>query len=111
VSCRRRALLRKSSNCLLGRWIADQKFLFIRGCVEAIVLKVEQYIGSEPINIGMGEEASIKMRTETVDESTRFTRNVIRVCLARTDSHGMQLNPKHSPGDAMAASNRRVVLQ
>ena len=56
-----------------GDGTPTREFLFVKDCAEAIVLAAEQYNGAEPINVGTGEEISVKMLTETVAELTGFT--------------------------------------
>lgn len=55
-----------------GDGTPTREFLFVKDCAEAIVLAAEQYNGAEPVNIGTGEEVSIKRLTEMIAEITGF---------------------------------------
>lgn len=60
-----------------GDGTPTREFLFVKDCAEAIVLAAEQYNGAEPVNIGTGEEVSIKLLTETVAELIGFTGKIV----------------------------------
>lgn len=55
-----------------GDGTPTREFLFVKDCAEAIVLAAERYDGSDPVNIGAGEEVSIKRLTEMIAEITGF---------------------------------------
>ena len=50
-----------------------REFLYVEDCAEAIVLALEQYDKSEPVNIGAGFEISIRDLAELIAELTGFT--------------------------------------
>jgi GDP-L-fucose synthase len=50
-----------------------REFLFVEDCAEAIVLATERFDGAEPVNIGTGQEITIKELAELVAELTGFT--------------------------------------
>jgi len=60
-----------------GDGTPTREFLFVKDCAEAIVLAAERYDGGEPINIGTGEEISIKALTELVAEIAKFTGKIV----------------------------------
>ena len=49
-----------------------REFLYVDDCVEALVLGAERYDGAEPVNLGSGEEISIRALAELVAELTGF---------------------------------------
>jgi GDP-L-fucose synthase len=49
-----------------------REFLYVEDCAEAIVLALERYDGSDPVNIGAGFETSIKNLVELIAELTGF---------------------------------------
>jgi GDP-L-fucose synthase len=50
-----------------------REFLFVRDCAEGIVAAMERYDGSEPINLGSGEEIRIADLAQLVAAATGFT--------------------------------------
>ena len=56
-----------------GTGNATREFLYVEDCAEAIVLALEQYDKSEPVNIGAGFEISIRDLAELIAELTGFT--------------------------------------
>lgn len=49
-----------------------REFLYVDDCAEAIVLAAEHYDGPEPVNIGTGNEISIKDLVQTIVRLTGF---------------------------------------
>lgn len=60
-----------------GDGTPTREFLFVKDCAEAIVLATERYNGGEPVNVGTGEEVSIKTLTEMVAELTGFAGKIV----------------------------------
>jgi GDP-L-fucose synthase len=54
-----------------------REFLFASDAAEGIVLGAQGYDGEEPVNLGSGEEISIKDLVETIAELTGFTGNLV----------------------------------
>jgi len=54
----------------------SREFLFVDDCAEAIVLAAERYDGAEPVNVGSGDEISIKDLTDKVARVTGFEGNI-----------------------------------
>jgi GDP-L-fucose synthase len=55
-----------------GDGSATREFLFVRDAGEAIVLATESYDDPEPVNIGSGQEISIRRLAETICSLTKF---------------------------------------
>ncbi|MGH2757176.1 MAG: GDP-L-fucose synthase family protein, partial [Actinomycetota bacterium] len=55
-----------------GTGTATREFLYVDDAAEALVLAAERYDGSEPVNLGSGQEISIKELTELIVELTGF---------------------------------------
>jgi GDP-L-fucose synthase len=55
-----------------GTGSASREFLFVDDCAEAIVLAAGRYDGSEPVNIGSGDEITIRELTEKIAHLTGF---------------------------------------
>ena len=49
-----------------------REFLYVGDCAEAILLATEKYNQSEPVNIGTGQEISIRNLVELIAELTRY---------------------------------------
>jgi GDP-L-fucose synthase len=60
-----------------GDGTPTREFLYVEDCAEAIVLAAEKYDGSEPVNIGTGNEISIKELTGLIAELTGFTGRIV----------------------------------
>jgi GDP-L-fucose synthase len=50
----------------------SREFLFVDDCAEAIVLAADRYDGEEPVNVGSGDEITIKDLTEKVASLSGF---------------------------------------
>ncbi len=57
---------------LWGDGSPTREFLYVDDCAEGIFLASERYEGSEPVNLGTGEEISIRELAELVAELTGF---------------------------------------
>jgi GDP-L-fucose synthase len=57
---------------LWGDGTPTREFLYVEDCAEAIALAAERYDGAEPVNVGSGEEISIRELAELVAELTGF---------------------------------------
>jgi GDP-L-fucose synthase len=55
-----------------GTGNATREFLYVEDCAEAIVLAVEKYDQSDPVNLGAGFEISIRDLAELIAELTGF---------------------------------------
>ncbi len=56
-----------------GTGTASREFLYAADAAEGIVLATENYDGAEPVNIGAGEEITIRELVTTMKELTGFT--------------------------------------
>jgi GDP-L-fucose synthase len=57
---------------LWGDGSPTREFLYVEDCAEGIVLASQHYDGGEPVNLGTGEEISIRDLAELVAELTGF---------------------------------------
>jgi GDP-L-fucose synthase len=62
---------------LWGDGSPTREFLYVDDCAEAIVLASERYDGAEPVNIGTGEEISIRGLAELIGELTGFDGDIV----------------------------------
>jgi len=60
-----------------GTGKATREFLFVDDAAEGIVTATEEYNGREPINLGSGQEISIRDLTELIARETGFTGDII----------------------------------
>ena len=58
---------------LWGDGTPTREFLYVDDCVEALALAADRYDGPEPVNVGTGEEISIRDLAALVAEHTGFT--------------------------------------
>jgi GDP-L-fucose synthase len=56
-----------------GTGAATREFFYVEDAAEAIILAMEKYNKSDPVNIGAGFEISIRDLTEMIVELTGFT--------------------------------------
>lgn len=56
-----------------GTGRATREFLYAADCAEGILLAAERYNKPDPVNLGSGNEISIKQLTEQIVRLTRFT--------------------------------------
>lgn len=54
-----------------------REFLYVEDCAEAIVLAAAQYEGADPVNIGSGQEISIRHLAELIAELTGFQGRIV----------------------------------
>ena len=57
---------------LWGDGTPTREFLYVEDCAEGIALAAERYEGAEPVNLGSGEEISIRQLAELVAELTGY---------------------------------------
>jgi GDP-L-fucose synthase len=57
---------------LWGDGSPTREFLYVEDCVEGLALAAERYDGADPINLGTGEEISIRELAELISELTGF---------------------------------------
>jgi GDP-L-fucose synthase len=62
---------------LWGDGSPTREFLYVQDCVDAIWLALERYDGAEPVNIGSGEEISIRDLATLVAELTGFEGEIV----------------------------------
>jgi GDP-L-fucose synthase len=60
-----------------GSGAATREFLYVEDAAEGILLAAEHYDGAEPINLGAGEEISIRDLTGLIQNLTGFDGQVI----------------------------------
>ena len=57
---------------LWGDGSPTREFLYVEDCAEAIALAAERYDGPDPVNVGSGEEISIRELAELIADLTGF---------------------------------------
>ena len=62
---------------LWGDGSPTREFLYVEDCAEGIVLATLRYDGSDPVNLGTGEEISIKSLAELIAEATGFDGDIV----------------------------------
>ena len=62
---------------LWGDGSPTREFLYVEDAAEGILAAAEQYDGSDPVNLGRGEEISIRDLAGTVAEATRFRGRIV----------------------------------
>jgi len=62
---------------LWGTGNPTREFLFVEDAAEGILLATERYNSSEPINLGSGEEISIKELAALITKLTRFVGDIV----------------------------------
>ncbi len=62
---------------LWGDGSPTREFLYVDDCAEAIVLAAERYDGPDPVNLGTGEEISIRELAELIAELTGFDGEIV----------------------------------
>ncbi len=55
-----------------GSGNASREFLYVEDCAEAVVLASERYNGPEPINVGSGQEVTIRQLAEAIAGLTGY---------------------------------------
>ena len=56
-----------------GTGSASREFLYVDDAAEGIVLAAERYDGAEPVNLGAGQEITIRELVELIAQLTGFT--------------------------------------
>ena len=62
---------------MLGDGTPTREFLFVEDCAEAILLATKKYNQSEPVNIGTGQEISIKNLIHLIAELTDYKGHIV----------------------------------
>lgn len=62
---------------LWGDGTPTREFLYVEDAVEGLLLAAEHYNGSEPFNLGSGEEISVKRLAETIVRLTEFSGELV----------------------------------
>jgi GDP-L-fucose synthase len=62
---------------LWGDGSPTREFLYVEDAAEGIVTAAEKYDGSDPVNLGRGEEISIRDLACTIAEATRFRGRIV----------------------------------
>ncbi|MGI9659588.1 MAG: GDP-L-fucose synthase family protein [Gaiellaceae bacterium] len=62
---------------LWGDGSPTREFLYVDDCAEALVLAGERYSGSDPVNLGTGEEISIKALALLIADNTGFDGEIV----------------------------------
>ena len=62
---------------LWGDGSPTREFLYVEDCAEGLMLAAERYGGAEPVNLGTGEEISIRELAELVAEATGFEGEIV----------------------------------
>ena len=62
---------------LWGDGSPTREFLYVEDCAEGLVRAAERYDGAEPVNLGTGEEVSIRDLATLVAEATRFDGDIV----------------------------------
>ncbi len=68
----RKMLENRQRVVLWGDGTPTREFLYVDDCVDGLVLAAERYDGPEPVNLGTGEEISIRRLAELIAELTAF---------------------------------------
>ena len=64
----------------IGAWgtgKASREFLYVEDCADALIAAAETYNSSEPLNLGSGQEITIRDLTELVARLSRFTGRIL----------------------------------
>ena len=62
---------------LWGDGSPTREFLYVDDCAEGIVLAAERYDGPDPVNLGTGEEISIRDLAELIGELTGYDGEIV----------------------------------
>jgi GDP-L-fucose synthase len=62
---------------LWGDGSPTREFLYVDDCAEALQLAAARYEGAEPVNLGTGEEISIKQLAEVIAAETGFDGQIV----------------------------------
>ena len=67
----------RSEIVLWGDGSPTREFLYVEDAAEGILLATERYSGTEPVNLGTGEEITIRQLAEMIASEVGFTGNII----------------------------------
>jgi GDP-L-fucose synthase len=67
----------EDSVVLWGDGSPTREFLFVEDAAEGLALAAERYDGAEPVNLGTGEEISIRDLATTIAEATGYTGEIV----------------------------------
>ena len=67
----------ESEIVLWGDGTPTRELLYVDDCAEALVAAAERYDGPEPVNLGSGEEISIRDLAELVADATGYTGEIV----------------------------------
>jgi GDP-L-fucose synthase len=67
----------ESEVVLWGDGSPTREFLYVEDCAEALQLAGERYDGAEPVNLGTGEEVTIRTLAELIAELTGFSGELV----------------------------------
>jgi GDP-L-fucose synthase len=67
----------ESEVVLWGDGSPTREFLYVDDCAEGIVLAAQRYDGAEPVNLGTGEEISIKDLAELIADATGYEGEIV----------------------------------
>jgi GDP-L-fucose synthase len=67
----------ESGVVLWGDGSPTREFLYVEDCAEALVLAAEHYDGAEPVNVGTGQEISIRELASLVADVTGFDGEIV----------------------------------
>jgi GDP-L-fucose synthase len=73
----RKMLESRDQVVLWGDGSPTREFLFVEDCAEGVVLAAEGYAAPEPVNLGSGEEISIRDLAQLVAELTGFEGEIV----------------------------------
>jgi len=62
---------------LWGDGSPTREFLYVKDCVDGLVLAAERYNGPEPVNLGAGKEISIRELADLVADMTGYTGPIV----------------------------------
>jgi GDP-L-fucose synthase len=68
----RKMLAGEDEVVLWGDGSPTREWLYVEDCAEALLLAAERYSGPEPVNVGTGQEVSIRELAELIAEVTGF---------------------------------------
>jgi GDP-L-fucose synthase len=60
-----------------GTGSASREFLYVEDCAEGLVLAMEKYDSPEPMNLGSGQEITIRTLTETIAKLSGFEGEIV----------------------------------
>jgi GDP-L-fucose synthase len=60
-----------------GTGSASREFLYVDDCAEAIIMAAERYGGTEPVNLGVGKEITIRDLVGLIAQATDFTGEIL----------------------------------